>query len=73
MVLSRDVSPFAEHDLYCINSSDDVTTTAEPSFRIIYAASCRRIGRDNINMHIWCDPFETWQLMYSFIPLENSK
>jgi len=59
-------------------SSDNVASVVQKGFRVIHAASdflyldCgggEWIGADIANS--WCDPFKTWQQIYSFNPLES--
>ncbi|GAA5879825.1 hypothetical protein JCM8547_005776 [Rhodosporidiobolus lusitaniae] len=60
-------------------SSDNIVKVAEKGYRIIHAASdyfyldCGHGGwvGNNVEGNSWCDPFKTWQKMYSFDPLGN--
>ncbi|KLO15933.1 beta-hexosaminidase [Schizopora paradoxa] len=60
-------------------SSDDAKAVAEKGFRIIHQPSdffyldCGGGGwlGDDITLNSWCDPFKTWQKIYSFDPLAN--
>ncbi|GAA5866419.1 hypothetical protein JCM1840_001311 [Sporobolomyces johnsonii] len=60
-------------------SSANVRAVAEQGFRIIHAASdyfyldCGAGGwlGNNVDGNSWCDPFKTWQKIYSFDPFAN--
>ncbi|THH03664.1 hypothetical protein EW145_g6103, partial [Phellinidium pouzarii] len=60
-------------------SSADVAADAAKGFRLVHAASdyfyldCGGGGwaGDNIDGNSWCDPFKTWQKIYSFDPFAN--
>ncbi|BGP12495.1 Glucosamine-6-phosphate isomerase (Glucosamine-6-phosphate deaminase) (GNPDA) (GlcN6P deaminase) [Rhodosporidiobolus nylandii] len=57
---------------------DSIVSVAEEGYRIIHAASdyfyldCGQGGwvGNNVAGNSWCDPFKTWQKMYSFDPLQ---
>ncbi|CAK5271181.1 unnamed protein product [Mycena citricolor] len=60
-------------------SSDDVAAVAKAGFRVVHAASnyfyldCGHggwVGNFPAG-NSWCDPYKTWQSMYSFDPLAN--
>ncbi|GAA5956082.1 hypothetical protein JCM21900_002589, partial [Sporobolomyces salmonicolor] len=60
-------------------SSANIRATADLGYRIIHAASdylyldCGQGGwvGDNVDGNSWCDPFKTWQKIYSFDPFTN--
>ncbi|GAA5866405.1 hypothetical protein JCM1840_001305 [Sporobolomyces johnsonii] len=60
-------------------SSANIRATANLGYRIIHAASdylyldCGQGGwvGDNVEGNSWCDPFKTWQKIYSFDPFTN--
>lgn len=80
MVLSHgalDVHPSAVVDVWI--SSADVRAVADKGYRLVHASSdyfyldCGHggwVGKDG-GLNSWCDPFKSWQLMYSFNPYAN--
>ncbi|KAF8587677.1 glycoside hydrolase family 20 protein [Ramaria rubella] len=76
MVLDHNVTLSNDTIVMVWISSQDVAAVADKGFRVVHAASdflyldCgggEWVGDDIANS--WCDPFKTWQKIYSFDPL----
>jgi len=79
MVLEHNVTLSKDTIVMVWISSDDAAAVAKAGFRIVHAPSdyfyldCGAgewIG-DTVDAVSWCDPFKSWQKIYSFDPLAN--
>ncbi|GAA5900768.1 hypothetical protein JCM5296_004890 [Sporobolomyces johnsonii] len=79
MVLKHDLGLGEDTIVTVWMSSANVRAVAEQGYRIIHAASdyfyldCGAGGwlGNNVDGNSWCDPFKTWQKIYSFDPFAN--